>query len=927
MAGGPHKKLGQNMLGSNTMLSRILSRLSGNVLQHPRWFVWPQIIFAGLCVLYAFYGLGFDANRDHLIGAGVAYHERYLNFTKEFPGEDQLVIAEGADWERNRQFIERLAARMKTETNLFTGIFYKADLPTLGPKALQLAPAEDLEQMRKIIRTDLPFLRDFAQATNLNSLFAMINRQFLGGEGKRAGDRDALLKAIPAMENILTGMQESLTLPGRPPPPEIETVFGGGGKAAEHRYITFEDGRIFTLAFRPVNEESAPQGIERLRKLITETEGEVPGVNAGLTGGLVLNYDEKRQSERDSIIAGVAALMICSLIFIIAYREIGAPLRAALCLLIGFGYTLGFTTLAVGHLNILSVTFAPMLIGLAIDYGVQFITRYEEELRHGRTLAEAITKAMVFTGQGIVIGGLTTGTAFLAMGLTRFKGIREVGIICGGGLLLCLIPMMTMLPALLVMGHPHTAREEVRRRRPARLRMETLWLRHSLLVAGCAVVLCGVAAWQAEKVTFDYNLLHLQARNMASVRFENKLMQSAGRSVMFAAVIADSPQQARQFEERVKGLPSVSRVESAADYFSDTQEDRKLEAIRGIKSELAGVEFAPLDRRPVQPQELSATLWYLKGYLGLAADATRKKQPELSRQLLSFQGRIIEFRRTLTTGDPQIPEQLGEFQEALFTNLRGMIEALKTQDTSGPLRPADLPAVLRDRFIGVTGHYLLQVYPKKDIWQHDNQREFIRQLEAAVSPERVTGQPTQIYEYSTLLKTSYQQAAWYSLGAIVIMLLLHFRSPGYVVLALLPVGIGFIWLLGFMGAAGLAFNPANIMTLPLVVGIGVTNGVQVLNRVAEERQPAVLSKSTGKAVLVSGLTAIAGFGALLLARHQGIKSLGEIMPVGIATCMIAGLTVLPAVLTLLARSGAAWESARREHDLHAAWRRLRWHRH
>jgi hypothetical protein len=364
-----------------------------------------------------------------------------------------------------------------------------------------------------------------------------------------------------------------------------------------------------------------------------------------------------------------------------------------------------------------------------------------------------------------------------------------------------------------------------------------------------------------------------------------------------------------------------------ADIITDAQDNRKLETIRQIKGDLAGIRFAPLDRRPVQVEELSTTLWYLKGYLGLAAEATKKKQPELSGQLLSFQGQIIELRRMLMSGQPQIPEQLREYQEALFTNLRGTFEALKTQDTSGPLRASELPAVLRDRFIGVTGHYLLQVYPRNDIWQHENQREFIRQLEAAVSPEKVTGQPTQIYQYSTLLKNSYQQAAWYSLGAIILMLLLHFRSAGYVILALLPVGIGFIWLLGFMGAVGVPFNPANIMTLPLVVGIGVTNGVQVLNRVAEERQPAVLAKSTGKAVLVSGLTAIAGFGTLLLARHQGIRSLGEIMPVGIAACMIAGLTCLPAVLTLLKRLGSALGSMQRETDLHAEWRWLRWHRH
>jgi len=118
---------------------------------------------------------------------------------------------------------------------------------------------------------------------------------------------------------------------------------------------------------------------------------------------------------------------------------------------------------------------------------------------------------------------------------------------------------------------------------------------------------------------------------------------------------------------------------------------------------------------------------------------------------------------------------------------------------------------------------------------------------------------------------------------------------------LLPVGIGTLWLAGLMGWFGIPVNLANIMTLPLVIGIGVTNGIQILNRFAEERTPNILARSTGKAVLVSGLTAIAGFGSLIIAKDRGIHSLGCVMATGIAACMIAGLTLLPALLNLLGR--------------------------
>jgi uncharacterized protein len=219
----------------------------------------------------------------------------------------------------------------------------------------------------------------------------------------------------------------------------------------------------------------------------------------------------------------------------------------------------------------------------------------------------------------------------------------------------------------------------------------------------------------------------------------------------------------------------------------------------------------------------------------------------------------------------------------------------------------DLPETLRRRFLGLTGKYLVQVYPKKDVWKRENQGEFVQEMRRV--DENVTGTPVQLLEYTTLLKNSYETAALYSLIAIAIMVFLHFRNVLCVVLALLPVAIGTLWLMGFMGLMGEPFNPANIMTLPLVIGVGVTNGIHILNRFAEERKPSILAKSTGKAVLVSGLTTIAGFGSLILAKHQGISSLGLIMAVGTATCMVAGLTVLPAILNLMGES--LWRTKKR----------------
>jgi hypothetical protein len=356
----------------------------------------------------------------------------------------------------------------------------------------------------------------------------------------------------------------------------------------------------------------------------------------------------------------------------------------------------------------------------------------------------------------------------------------------------------------------------------------------------------------------------------------------------------------------------------------------KLKLIGEIKKEIAAVQFQPADRKPANILALDRTLYSTMGYMGAAADEVRKEmssasQPqtipianadppgtndppmsdaELANQLLQLRDSINQFRKDMLTMDQAAAAaKIAAFQQALFNDVNETFRSIQDQDNSSRLRAEDLPSSLRNRFIGVTGKYLIQVYPKNkidgrtfDIWQHDDQKRFVEEIRS-IYPN-VTGTPVQLLEYTTLLKDSYVQAAYYALGAIALMVLLHFRHLGFMALALLPVAIGTAWMAGLMGIFHIPFNPANIMTLPLVIGIGVTNGIHILNRYAEEGTAGILSKSTGKAVFVSGLTAIAGFGSLILAKHQGIRSLGEVMSLGVALCMVAALAFVPAVLNL-----------------------------
>ncbi len=926
------KKLTADSLGA-----RLLAGLAQMILRHRKWFLYPQLLLFVVCVLYTVKFLEFDTSRNNLVGSKKKYHQNFLNFKKEFPTQDDVVVVvESENPEKNRQFVERLGAKLEAEPKLFKDVFYKGDLKMLGSKALLFVPEKDLLELKQKLHDFQPFVEQFTHTTNLVSLFQMINTQFRTAKQERNEQNESLAKALPALERILAQARYCLRRPGVPPSPGVMALFDDSGQQAEKEiYITFADGQIFVVTAQAPTDDLNDDTVIRLRELVEETRVEVPGLNVGVTGEPVLEVDEMAQSQKDTTLASIVSLVICALIFIYGYNETGRPLKATLCLIIGLGYTMAFTTLTVHHLNILTITFVPILIGLAIDFGVHLVTRYEEELRHGRTEEEAITTSLVFTGQGIFTGAFTTAGAFLAMWFTDFKGIQEMGIICGGGLLVCLIPMMTMLPVLLLRGRQNVIDHHVGDKMDRRERIENLWLQRPKTVVVITIALCTLCAFQIKKVYFDYNLLNMQSAGLPAVVFEEKLINastnisgsvqleanhqairpanaatntvadtsadsSQGRSVLFAAMVADSVEEAARLAEQVKKLPTVADVDSVATYLVENPTN-KLKLIREIKASLQSLHFPEPDPKAANLDELSSTLYSTGGYLGLAREAVQAEDPAMADQFKSLRTAMERLRQEMLRGSADAVQakavKLGAFQQALFNDLRETFEALRNQDDSGRLRIEDLPPALRHRFVGVTGKQLLQIYPKENVWQRDHQQAFVDDLRK-VDPN-VTGTPVQLLEYTTLLKDSYVQAAWYSLAAITVLVLIHFRTIGSVILSLLPVAIGSMWLAGLMGYFDIPLNPANIMTLPLVIGIGVTNGIHILNRFAEEQTPSILAKSTGKAVLVSGLTTIAGFGSLAFAKHRGIESLGTIMATGVAACMIAGLTFLPALLNLM----------------------------
>lgn len=283
----------------------------------------------------------------------------------------------------------------------------------------------------------------------------------------------------------------------------------------------------------------------------------------------------------------------------------------------------------------------------------------------------------------------------------------------------------------------------------------------------------------------------------------------------------------------------------------------------------------------------------------------RKKEKSGPRDDVFEASRLAnQFHEDVSKIDPGLAEKrLSAWSTRLFQDYREKMEDLVKSLHPTPVDIKEMPDLLRKRFIGVNGKHLIQVYPGVNIWERPAMEQFLREMRG-VDPD-ATGNAVHMFESSQLMIQGYIQGGVYAISAILVFIFYTFRNLRATLLVMVPTLVGSLWTVLFMDLFGVQFNMANLVILPLIIGIGVVNGVHILHRFREDpgADNVVLSKSTGQAVVLSSLTTIIGFGSLMTADHMGVYSLGLVLSLGVGSCLLASITLLPAMLKLFAVRG------------------------
>ena len=888
------------------MLSQAFLRFAAHAArQHPRTIVAIAALFAILSGGLAAWKLELNADTDDLIGKNRPYRQTYGDFLEEFGDLEFLyvVVANEGD---------SIADTAKVEHCVDTLVERLRKIPERYVPGVH-GYVEPDEQFRVATRAmDDETLADFASVAGALPVLVEDGKQSEHASGPliRANQ---LLRRLTNVTGALMSRetQERLgaealfllhTVASFRSPASERTL----GRLATHEpkreYFKSPTGRLYFIHLMPLKNYGTMAVIEeplrRIRAVLDDVRSEFPDLEIGLTGKPVLQADEMTTTDRDMTIGSIMAIALVAVLFMVMLGGVVRPLLAVASLVTGIAWTFGLTTLVIGQLNLLSVVFALILVGIGIDFGVHLLARYREESRT-KSVDDAMEAALLHAGRGNVTGALTSSMAFLMALFTDFQGLRELGFIAGSGLLLCLVAMTFLLPSLVLLrdrkhGGPKHPKPNDEPTSPAI--QDRIWrtvVAHPGKVLVGAVILTVGLVGVSHSIRFEENLLELQARGVESVEWEHRIIDDYGAGTWFGAVIADDLDEVNAVIERARKTARIGDVHSVFDIVARPT-PRRAELRASIRERLEEASPISVEATPNWNGSLLTTSSRLLDRLARrAAGDAPEEAAAMTALATSLRALGNEVRQADDAREIAVRNDADAHVRRLAKTLRLAVEGDRL-----PLREA-LPSGVRDTFVSPNGRYLVMLHPVENVWNWSAMDRFVAAIRD-IDPD-VTGVPITHYESIRDMKNGFGKAIGLALLAVTILLFIDFRSPLKVVLALVPLILGSAWLIGGMGLLGTNFNLANFFSVPILIGIGVDNGVHILHRWLEGGPNRHDLGSTRRGVTLTSLTTLVGFGCLATATHRGLRSFGLVMAGGSLACLVTSLFVLPPLLIWLER--------------------------
>lgn len=824
---------------------------------------------------YASNNLGINTDTADMISPELPWRQDFIAYREGFPARDRNIVAviDAPEAESADAFARELAAALEAEPELFPTVFLAGAGDFFERNGLLYLTLDELDELYDRLLDAQPFLGRLADDTSAAGILGIL-RQSIEQGGLAPGSAAELDEIYRELALTIEASRRAERRPVA-----WGGLIGSADSASTRQLLLLRPALDFDRV-RP-----ARTAIERLEQIGDEiNERYADRVELRLTGTLAMEHEELTSITRSASAAGIAALVTVVLVLFWALRSPVLLIIAVIVLLSGLGLTAAFAAMTVGHLNLLSVAFAVLYIGLGVDFILHMSLRLKELRAEGVDLDTALIQTARGVGSSLLICAITTAAGFFAFIPTDFDGVSELGLISGGGMFISLIVSLTLLPALIRLLWHDGCAQRIAPTRPPRLRLTAP--PPGLTLLGAVGVLA-VAILLLPGLRFDGNPINLRDPDAESIRALADLAADSEAPIFSLAVIVPDSSAAASMAARLESLPTVARVVTTASLVPDDMEDKLfvLEDLAvALGSTLRGIEASEPDptRMIGELEALAATL---SGELQLS-DAQAAAQAAIG-QWLDRHG---------APGTVPAGPMARTLETDLLGNLVDRVGRLERGLGAEAFQRDDLPFELLSRWVNAAGEELVEIVPSEDLNDAEASARFVADV-TAVAPN-ATGLPVVYEEAAATVTRAFSFALAYAFVIVSLLLIIFMGSVRDAVLVLVPIVFAAALTAGFSVLLGLPLNFANIIALPLLVGVGVDSGIHMVHRMRTE-PPAdgdVIHTSTSRAVLMSALTTVASFGNLAFASHLGMASMGQLLTIGMAMSVVAILGLLPALI-------------------------------
>ncbi len=880
-----------------------LNRYSRNLLSH--WGNWtlrnPVLVLLMVSLLtffawqYTASHLSINTDTTDMIAPDAPFQKNLHNFEEAFSQDVHtlLLVVESDTPELTKSATKRLGRLLSADKANFDSVYIPNENDFFHQNGLLYLDTNDLQTLSNSLSQAQPFIGRIAQEPNLTGFFSIFE-DALSASNKNQElpvDLPSLINKVSlALHKSMNGENNLLSWE------TLITEKKLSGQGSDKGFINVSPRFDYTQ-IRP-----AENAIKAIRKAITEIQQpDLPSVKVWVTGEPGLEDDELVGMSSGTFNASIFSVVLVFVILLIAYHSsILLTLATLFTLALGMVFCGAFAAISVKELNLISVAFAVSNIGLGVEYAIHFCLRYRDNLLHHVHKEIAIRSTLISTGPSLLLCAGTTAIGLYAFIPTDYKGVSELGLLAGTSLFICLLVTLTVLPALLRFI-PVTVASEPASTHPVlatlaeKLTTVTLHYAKPIAISTCLIAAISVAL--VFKVKTDFNPINLRDPNTESVIAFKNLIKDPDTTPMTLTVLAEDAQKAKAIQQKLSVLGSVDKTISLFDFIPSSQED-KLAMIEDMAmvlgSQAQGFPALKPDNDP------SAGINRLiKAIDTILPDKTNVNEISALKAFKEeLQDMLIELE---TRQEPSRRLFIEKIQTTLLGTLPNAMNELLGSLNAREVTLDDLPADTNERWLSKEGKYRIQIFPKKDLNDLNNLKQFITDVQS-VAPE-TTDLPVIYWESMKEVVGAFQKAITIALITIALLLYGIRRNFTDTLLVMTPLILAGLFTMASTVLTNTPINYANIIALPLLLGLGVDNGIHMVEKLhhslSEEQN--IYQSSTARAMFYGALTTASSFAGLAFSPHQGIASMGLIITMGIFWIMVCTFIILPALSKLVFR--------------------------